>query len=65
MADGTLRTCALKRIIYDSDPVRAIVNAELASLRDVYGGDYNARCIGVFDDWCPVERMEYLWIAME
>ena len=65
MADGTFMTCALKRIIYDSDPVRAIVNAELASLRDVNEGEFNANCIAVFDDWCPVERKEYLWIAME
>ena len=65
MADGELVTCALKRIAYASDEEKAVVNAELANLRDVVAGSYNTTCIGVFDEWCPTQRKEYLWVALE
>ena len=65
LANGQVVPCALKKLSYQrfSDKERA--NAELAAFRDAQGSPHLAQCYGAYEQFCPEEQKQCLWIVME
>lgn len=65
LANGQVVPCAMKKLSYQrfSDKERA--NAELAAFRDAQGSPHLAQCYGAYEQFCPEEQKQCLWIVME
>ena len=54
-----------EKLAYTSVLEKEQANAELAAFQDAEGSPHLAHCYGAYEQWCPEEKKQCLWLVME